>query len=88
MPPREKNTCSLVQGLCELVNWRGDLQALLQNSPLALDTDVPRPAHETAQVAGRLDVLTCNGKHSVSMFDKLSVSWSKSHTNTNQFRSS
>ena len=41
----------------ELVDWRGDLQPLLEDSLLALEPDVLGPSDESAQVPGWLDVL-------------------------------
>lgn len=51
-----------VQSLRELVNCRGDLQTLVQNCPLALQTDIARPFHESGQIPFRLDVLTYKRK--------------------------
>jgi len=47
----------LVQSLAELVNWWGDLQALLEHSLLALDPDVFGPTDEAGQIALGLHVL-------------------------------
>jgi hypothetical protein len=47
----------LVQGLGELVDSRGDLETLLQDSLLALETDVLGPLDEAGQVTLGLDVL-------------------------------
>lgn len=46
-----------VKSLAELVDWWRNLQALLQNSLLALHTDVLGPFDETGQVTFGLDVL-------------------------------
>lgn len=46
-----------VGGLGELVHWGRHLQTLLQHRLVTLDADVPRPAHETAQVALGLNIL-------------------------------
>jgi hypothetical protein len=42
----------------ELVDWRRDLQTLVQHSALTLQANVSRPAHETGQIALRLHILT------------------------------
>merc|ERR1712117_342575 len=49
--------CLSVKGLVDLVDWRGFLQALEENSLLALKTDVLGPCHKTAQVTLGLDIL-------------------------------
>lgn len=48
----------LVEGLGELVDHRGNLQALEQNSALALNADVTRPLDKAGQVALVLQVAT------------------------------
>lgn len=48
----------LVQSASELGNRRRHLQALVQEALLALEADVLGPAHETGQIALRLDVTT------------------------------
>ena len=48
----------LVQGMRELCNGRGDLQALVKNDLLALKADVFRPFHEASQVSPGTDILT------------------------------
>lgn len=50
-----------VGSLGELVHWWGHLQTLLQDSLVALHTNVLGPAHEPAQVALGLHILTCKG---------------------------
>lgn len=47
-----------VQGVLELSNRRGDLQAHVQDLLLALEADVLRPLDESRDIALRLDVLT------------------------------
>jgi len=49
--------CLTVQSLAELVDGRGNLQTLLKNSTLTLQTDVLGPANKAAQVTLGLDVL-------------------------------
>lgn len=51
------HTCLPVQSVCELVDWRWDLQPLQENGLLSLQTDVLGPSHEPAQVPLGLDVL-------------------------------
>lgn len=41
----------------ELGNGRRDLEALVQDDLLALESDVLRPLHEAGQVRARTDVL-------------------------------
>ena len=48
----------LVQGVGELRNGRGHLEALVEDDLLALETDVLRPLDEAGQVGLGLDVLT------------------------------
>ena len=48
----------LVQGVGELRNGRGHLEALVEDDLLALETDILRPLHEASQVGLGLDILT------------------------------
>lgn len=48
----------LIQGAVELVDRRWDLQALLQDGALALQTDIQRPLDVASQVALGLDIIT------------------------------
>jgi len=48
----------LVQGVGELRNSRGNLQAALKDDLLPLKADVLRPLHESGEVRGGLNVLT------------------------------
>ena len=57
-------TCLPVEGLCELVDAWGHLQALVQDRLLTLETDVLGPLHEPAKITLGLDILTCTGKRS------------------------
>lgn len=56
---QQKLTCLTVQSLTELVDWWGDLQALEQDSLLALEADVLGPADKPAEIPLGLNVLTC-----------------------------
>jgi hypothetical protein len=47
----------LLQSHSELIDWRRDLQALLQDGLLTLQADVLRPLHEASEVALVLDIL-------------------------------
>ena len=49
-------TLVLLEGLGELVDLRGHLQSLHQNSLLSLDADVARPFDEAGEVTLGLDV--------------------------------
>ena len=49
-------TLVLLKGLGELVDLRGHLQSLHQNSLLSLDTNVARPFYEAGEVTLWLDV--------------------------------
>lgn len=49
----------LVEGVGELGDGRGDLEALVENDLLALKADVLRPLHEASEVGLGLDVLAC-----------------------------
>lgn len=51
-------TCLAVQSLSELVNRRRHLQALVQNGPLALESDVAGPFHKACEITLRLDILS------------------------------
>lgn len=53
----ELSSSVLVQGLGELVNGRGNLQALVEDLLLALKTDVVGPLDEAGDIALGLDVL-------------------------------
>lgn len=48
-----------VKGLGKLVDWRWNLQSLIQDSLLALESDVLWPFHKSAQVSFRLNILSC-----------------------------
>ena len=54
--PKHSLTLVLLKGLAELVDLRGHLQSLHQNSLLSLDTNVARPFNEASEVALWLDV--------------------------------
>ena len=54
--PKHSLTLVLLKGLAELVDLRGHLQSLHQNSLLSLDADVARPFNEAGEVALWLDV--------------------------------
>lgn len=47
----------LIQSTLELVDGGGDLQALLQDSALALDANIQGPFDITSQVTARLDII-------------------------------
>lgn len=47
----------LVQGVGELGNGGGDLQAALKDDLLPLKANILRPFHESGEVSGRLNVL-------------------------------
>ena len=49
----------LVKSVRELGNSRWDLETLVEDNFLALETNVFRPLNETSQVGRRTDVLTC-----------------------------
>lgn len=51
----------LVKGVSELRNRRGNLQALVQNNLLSLQTNIFGPLDESSKVSGRLNVLACGG---------------------------
>jgi len=53
---KELGSLVLLKGLAELVDLRGHLQSLHQNSLLSLDTNVARPFNEASEVALWLDV--------------------------------
>jgi len=53
---KELGSLVLLKGLAELVNLRGHLQSLHQNSLLSLDADVTRPFNEAGEVTLWLDV--------------------------------
>lgn len=59
---RRGPTCLAVQGLRELVDGRGHLQALVEDRPLPLQPDVARPLDKAGEVPLGLDVLPCGGK--------------------------
>jgi len=50
--------CLAVQGLTELVHWRGDLKTFHKNGLVALETDVLGPSYKAAQISLGLDILT------------------------------
>ena len=52
-----KQTVVLLERQAELVDWRRDLETLLQNSALALQTNVLRPLDKARQIALMLHVL-------------------------------
>ena len=52
------STCLTVDRVIELVDWRWNLQSLLEHTLLPLHTDISGPFHKTAQVTGWLDILT------------------------------
>jgi len=62
-------TCWPVHGMTELVDWWRNLESLLENSLLTLDTDVPWPLHEPTQITGGLNVLS-NPEVSWSLFEE------------------
>lgn len=49
---------SVERAAAELVDWRWDLQTLVQHGTLTLETNVSRPAHETGEITLRLHILT------------------------------
>jgi hypothetical protein len=51
-------TSILVQGAGELVDGRGNLQALLEDGALALEADVERPLDVASQITLGLDIVT------------------------------
>ena len=53
-----KPTCLPVQSLCELVDAWGNLQTLVQNGSLSLDTDVLGPFHKSTKITLWLDIKT------------------------------
>ena len=53
-----RRTLVLAERTLELVDRRGDFQALVENLPLALDAHVTRPLDETRQVGLVADVAT------------------------------
>ncbi len=52
------SSCVLVKGVAELRDGRRDLQALLQDNLLALQTDVLGPFDEASKITPGLDVIT------------------------------
>ncbi len=52
-------TCLPIECLCELVDWRRNLQSLQEDCPLSLQTNILRPAYKPTQITLGLDVLTC-----------------------------
>jgi len=52
------HTSVFVQGAGELVDGGGNLQTLLEDRALTLETDIERPLNVTGQVTLRLDVVT------------------------------
>ena len=53
-------TCLFIGCLSELVDWWRHLQALVEDSPLALQADVLGPSDKPGQVTLGLDVLPCS----------------------------
>ena len=49
-------TCLLVHGIGELVNTRGNLQPLVEDTALSLETNILGPFHKSSQVPLRLNV--------------------------------
>ena len=49
----------LVEGVGELGDSRGNLQALVEDDLLALEADIFGPLDESSEITGRLDVLAC-----------------------------
>ena len=47
-----------VKSLCELVDGRRNLQTLVQNCPLSLQTNVLGPSHKAAEITFGLDILS------------------------------
>lgn len=56
---RDGRTRLSVQGLGELVDRGGYLQAFVEDGTLPLQADVARPFHKARQVTLRLDILAC-----------------------------
>jgi len=65
----ELSSVLLIQSLGELVDWRGNLDAGVENGPLSLDTNVFGPTHKSAQITSRLNILT-DGKVLGSLFEE------------------
>lgn len=55
--PEELDGGVLVEGVTELGDCWGDLQTLVEDDLLSLESDVFRPFDESGDVSGRLDVL-------------------------------
>jgi len=88
---KELSSGLLVQSLAELVDARGHLESLLENSALSLEFDVLGPSDESREVALGLDVLS-NTKVLGSLlkervllsllFEASALHWGRSHSLT------
>ena len=73
-------TLVLLEGLGELVDLRGDLQSLHEDSLLTLDTDVARPFHKAGEVARWLDVSSKTEVASILLEERTTSSRSATST--------
>ncbi len=73
-------TLVLLEGLGELVDLRGDLESLHEDSLLTLDTDVARPFDKAGEVARWLDVSSKTEVASILLEERTTSSRSATST--------